>query len=120
MARFWGLVGIDKGESLVDGVFQNELEERSYYGDVLKDLISSSPGDKVNDDIRLQHRISIVADDFAIQNMGRIKYVEWAGSLWMVNSIEHQRPRLILSVGGVYNGKRAPRDVQSDPIEDHE
>ena len=51
------------------------------------------------------NKISILADPFAYQNFSNIKYVEYMDALWNVESIEVQQPRLILNVGGVYNGQ---------------
>ena len=33
-----------------------------------------------------------------------MRYVHWMGALWEVNSVEVLNPRLILTIGGVYNG----------------
>lgn len=106
MARFYGIIGYGVSEETVPGVWSDVITERAYYGDVLNDLRATSPSEKVNDDVRLQNRISIVADPYAIGNYLRIKYVQWAGILWTVNSVDDERPRLILSLGGVYNGPR--------------
>jgi hypothetical protein len=126
MARFYGKVGYGVSEETVPGVWSEKITERAYYGDILNDLRSTSASEKVNDDVRLQHRISIVAEAFSeifsgdfsgdysedfsggdvLENYLQIKYVEWAGFLWTVNSVDVERPRLILSLGGVYNGPR--------------
>ena len=60
--------------------------------------------DKVNDDINISNEISVVADDFADKNLHAMKYVVLKGTKWKISSIELQYPRLILSIGGVYNG----------------
>jgi hypothetical protein len=104
MARFFDKVGYGLTGEIVDGVWSDSITERAYYGDVLSTLRSFEGSDKVNDDIRLQNRISIVADAFALENFSNIKYVSWMGSLWTVNSVDVERPRLVLSLGGVYNG----------------
>ena len=104
MARFYGKIGYGVSVQTVPGVWSDEITERAYYGDVLNDLRSISSSEKVNDDIRLQNRISIVADAFALGNYLQIKYVEVSGFKWTVNSVDVERPRLILSLGGVYNG----------------
>jgi fructose-1,6-bisphosphatase/inositol monophosphatase family enzyme len=106
MARFYGKIGYGVSEEAVAGVWSDVITERAYYGDVLSDLRSNAAAEKVNDDVRLQNRISIVADAYALGNYIQIKYVEWAGFLWTVNSVDVERPRLILSLGGVYNGPR--------------
>lgn len=106
MARFYGNIGYGVSEETVPGVWSDVITERAYYGDILNDLRSTSPSEKVNDDIRLQHRISIVADAYALGNYLQIKYVNVAGFLWTVNSVDVERPRLILSLGGTYDGPR--------------
>jgi hypothetical protein len=106
MARFYGKVGYGIPTNPVPGVWSDEITERAYYGDVLNDVRALSTSEKVNDDVRMQSRISVVADAFALGNYLQIKYVEWAGSLWSVASVDADRPRLILTLGGVYNGPR--------------
>ena len=106
MARFHDKVGYGVPGGLVDGVWTDTLVERDHTGDVLDATRSLSPSDKVNDDFRLQNRISIIADAFALENFAFIKYVVWMGSPWIVNSVSVERPRLILSLGGVYHGPR--------------
>ena len=102
MARFFGNVGYGTPGELVDGVWSDQITERPYKGEVLNEARTLVSSDQVNDDIRLSQRISIVADAFAFQNFTLIKYVEWMGTLWAVPTVEVQRPRLILSLGGVY------------------
>ena len=58
----------------------------------------------LNNDISVGNSISIIADQHAIEHFFKIKYVRWAGVLWTVTSVEVQSPRLILSLGSVYNG----------------
>lgn len=104
MVRFFDKVGYGTPSELVNGVWTDSIIERDHYGEVLKTVSSIEPSDKVNDDIRLQNSISIVADAFALENFSLIKYVSWMGTLWIVTSVAVERPRLILSLGGVYNG----------------
>lgn len=105
MSRFYGPVGYELPGSLVDDVWTSNDVERDYYGDKLLVLRSLNAGDKVNDDIRLQDRYSIVADAYAMENYMYIKYLVRDGVRWTVTSVTVERPRLILSLGGVYNGK---------------
>lgn len=105
MARFYGNVGYVLPADLVDGVYKPNVVERAYYGDVLNETQTYDFADKVNDDARLSERISIVADAYADENYAHIKYVLKAGLRWSVVSIQITRPRLILSLGGVYNGE---------------
>lgn len=107
MTRFYDAVGYVLPASLVDGVQEVSITERVYKGEVLETIASSSEADKVNDDIRLQHRISVVADAFAFENFSRIRYVLWEGVPWTAQTVRVERPRIIISLGGVYHGPRA-------------
>jgi hypothetical protein len=108
MARFHGVVGYGVPSQFVAGVWSDTITERAYYGRVLNETQAHEFADKVNDDLRLQSRISIVADAYAFGNYAYIKYVkdEETGIYWAVTSIQLSRPRLILSTGGVYNGPK--------------
>jgi hypothetical protein len=33
-----------------------------------------------------------------------MRYVEWMNARWKITSIDVKRPRVILTIGGVYNG----------------
>jgi hypothetical protein len=106
MARFFGKVGY--GDSVEtpsgSGVWEDTITEIEYYGDVTRNTRKLEPGEHLNDDINVGNSISIVADEFAIKHFAKIKYVQWAGVLWTVPSVEVKEPRLILSIGSVYNG----------------
>lgn len=109
MAKFYGEVGYAiTTEKTIDnvptGVWEDVITEKSYYGDVLKYSTRWQSGDKVNDDLTVSNSISIMADAFAYQYFSAIKYVKWMGVTWKVVNVEVQRPRLILSLGGEYNG----------------
>lgn len=107
MARFFGEVGYgDSVETPTDsGVYQDVITEIAYYGDVIRNTRKLESGEGLNDDITVGNSISIVADDYAIEHFFKIKYVRWAGTLWTVNNVEVRSPRLIMSLGSVYNGQ---------------
>lgn len=108
MARFSGPIGYVVGNTqIAPGVLVENVEERIYYGDVLTQTKQWRETQNVNDDLVINNRISIVADDFANSNFSSMKYVIWDGVYWKVKNVEIQRPRLILSIGGVYNGIKA-------------
>lgn len=103
MAKFYGTVGYIRNEKVKPGVYKPTPIERKYSGEVLKRSYKWQTGDKVNSDISVENRISIVSDDFARENYGYIRYVIWMGTKWKVTSIEVNYPRLILSIGDIYN-----------------
>lgn len=110
MARFHGEVGYasDTVEEPADsGKFVEVMVEYPYFGDAPRNIRNLIPGEKVNEDLNLSNTISIMADQYAFEHFEKIKYVRWNGRLWTVTTVEVQRPRLILSFGGVYNGPTA-------------
>lgn len=104
MGRFYGSVGYGQGVEVAPGVWEDVVTERKYYGDVLRTSRSLTQGDKVNSDISVGNRLSIVADAYALDHFFTIRYVVWSGTKWVVSNVDVERPRLILSLGGVYNG----------------
>ena len=104
MARFFGRVGYGTTVEKEPGVWADEIVEHSYYGDVVRNARNLREGENLNFDLKVQNSISIVADAYANDHFFAIRYVEWAGVLWTVPSVEVQSPRLILSLGEVYNG----------------
>jgi hypothetical protein len=104
MARFFGRVGYGETVESAPGVWVDEIVEYSYYGDVVRDSRELRQGENLNMDLSVQNSISIMADEYANEHFFAIRYVEWAGSLWTISSVEVQRPRLLLRLGEVYNG----------------
>jgi hypothetical protein len=106
MARFYGRVGY--GESTEteagSGVYADVITERSYYGDVIRNMRNLTPGDNLPSDLSVSNVISILADAYANDHFFAIRYVEWQGVLWTVTNVEVQSPRLLLTLGEVYNG----------------
>lgn len=107
MARFFGKVGYGSTVEDSPGVFADDIVEYEYWGDVVRNTRELREADKVNKDLSVQTSISIVADAYANEHFFAIRYVEWAGILWTVSSVEVQSPRLILQLGEVYNGPTA-------------
>lgn len=106
MARFAGMVGFalikDPGDD--NDTWVEELRERFYRGTVLQNVKRYESGTGVNDNVVLNERISIVADRFFQEHYGAVRYVVKGGVKWKVTSVDIQRPRLILTLGDVYNG----------------
>ena len=109
MARFHGEVGygISEENPPGSGVWVDQITEFPYFGDVIRNTRKLENGESLNNDISVGNSISIVADQYAIDHFFRIKYVRWMGVLWTVTNVEVRSPRLILSLGSVYNGPTA-------------
>ena len=101
--RFYGEVGYGESTETSPGVWVDVITEVAYRGDVIRDIRKIS-SEQVNLDLSLNNAFSVVADEYIISNASLIKYVVWQGTRWTVSSIEIKPPRLILYIGGVYNG----------------
>ena len=106
MAKFYGAIGYATLVETRPGVWKEQITEHNYSGDVITDTRRLQSTSKVNDDVNISNEISIVADAFANQNFHSMRYVEYMGSKWKITNVNVQFPRLILSMGGVYNGKQ--------------
>lgn len=104
MAKFYGAVGYAETAETVPGVWQEQITERMYYGDLTRNTRRLQSSENLNDDINIANEISIVADPFANENFHAMRYVSFMGAKWKITSVEVQYPRLILTIGGVYNG----------------
>lgn len=114
MTKFFGAVGYGNTVETAPGIWEVDIKERDYYGDVLsRNLRWERPVDQQNDNLNINNSISILADPYAFEHASQIRYVKWAGARWKVTNIDIQRPRLILTLGGVYNGEE-PDDEEED------
>lgn len=107
MAKFHGIVGYALAPvETKPGVYEQEIIERTYFGDVIRNTRQLEDNGQVNQDVTVSNTISILADAYANNHFFAIRYVEWAGALWHVTDVEVQSPRLLFRLGGVYNGPR--------------
>lgn len=104
MAKFYGNVGYAITKETSPGVWKPSIVERMYSGDLVRNTTRKlESSGEVNDNITISNDISIVADQFAIENFGSMIYAEFMGTKWKISSVEVQYPRLLLSLGGVCN-----------------
>lgn len=104
MSKYHGSVGYLKTLETSSGVYEEKITERQYYGDVMRLSRNWQTGQSINDDVAFNNQISIIADPYAYENLGYIRYVVWMNTKWKVTSVEVQYPRIILTIGGIYNG----------------
>ena len=109
MAKFYGKVGFISYEEDEGGVYKEKRSERYYRGDIIRISRRYESADKLNDDLTLGNEISILADGFAIENFQSLRYVNYLGANWKITSATVERPRIILQIGGVYNGEQGPQ-----------
>ena len=107
MAKYYGRIGYAaESVEIEPGVWVNKPVERNYSGDVLRNTRRYENSGYATDNLNVNNMISIIADDFAFKHFGSLTYAEWMGTLWKVTNVEVAYPRLILTIGGVYNGQQ--------------
>lgn len=104
MAKFSGPIGFGKMTKTA-GVSKEIITEYLYTGDVIRNTRGVQSTDQVNDNVTVSNSISIVADPFATENFHEMRYVEFMGTKWKITNVDIKYPRLILTMGGIYNGK---------------
>lgn len=103
MAKFYGLIGYEVTVETEPGIYEETIIENEYYGDIIRNSRRLDQAAQVNDNINISNQISIVADPFANNNFHAMRYIEFMGAKWKITDVEVQYPRLILSIGGLYN-----------------
>ena len=103
MAKWYGKIGYAETKETKPGVWEEVIIERNYYGDLIRNTRRLEPSSQVNDNINIANEISILADPFANENFYMMRYVTFMGAKWKVSNVQVQYPRLILTVGGLYN-----------------
>lgn len=103
MAKFYGPVGFADTVETEPGIYEERIIERSYYGDAGRNTRRLDNSGGVNDNVNINNQISIVADPYANQNFFQMRYVKFMGTAWKIINVEVQYPRLLLTIGGIYN-----------------
>lgn len=105
MAKFRGVVGFATTVETEPGIHVEKIIEKRYSGDLHRNLRRLESSGNINDNINISNEISILADEYAFRHFHAIRYVVFEGAKWKVSSIDAtKRPRLVLTLGGLYNG----------------
>lgn len=105
MARYAGLVGYVTQVETYPGVWSSIEESILMKGNILRQNSHNREREKVNDDVTLSHRVSLIGDAYSLRNYYNIKWIEIDGAKWKVQSVEYIRPRITVGLGGLWNGE---------------
>lgn len=105
MGKFYGPIGFIDNIEIRPGVTVDSPVEHTYSGDTISRSFRLQNGLSVNDTVTVSNQISIVADPYARNHFHAMKYVKWMGTAWEVTNVTEQYPRLIITIGGRYNGE---------------
>lgn len=103
--KWFGKIGYGIATETAPGVWENEFVEREYFGETKQINSHWDHANDLNDEMKINCQISIIADEFAYEQFPFIKYAEYNGHKWKVSDISPKHPRLILTLGGLYNGQ---------------
>jgi len=103
MARFCGKIGFFTTVETEPGIWEEQIVEKTYYGDITRNISRYQQTENVNGDISINNTISILADPYATNNFQYMRYVIFNGVKWHITSAEVEYPRIILSIGGLYS-----------------
>lgn len=105
MSKWFGKIGYAETVETAPGVWEEQITVREYYGDLTRNTRRLQTADNVNDDLNINNELRIVSDPYAIDHFYTMRYAEFMGTKWKITNVEVQFPRLVLSLGGVYNGQ---------------
>lgn len=109
MARWAGKIGFSIQEETLtngqpSGIWVDKIIERPYKGDLIKAHRSLNNNNQINDSINISNQISFIGDAYIRNNFQYIRYATFMGVKWKIESIDIEQPRLIVTLGGAYNG----------------
>lgn len=113
MAKYYGMIGFATQVETRPGVWEDSIEERPYKGDVLRGGRRFDRSDNVNDDFTITNVFSIVSDAYLYSHIPALRYLVYLGSKFKITSVDVDRPRVTINVGGVY----VSGDSTSEPSE---
>ena len=107
MAKYSGMLGyVMPAKEDPPGIWKpSAVVEKLGRGDLIRQTISNEDVSGLSDGININNQLSIVMDPFINKNLESLKYVILYGTRWEIKSISINRPRVILTLGGVYNGE---------------
>lgn len=106
MAKFYGAIGFAESEEIKPGIFKDRIVEHFYAGDFQSSKQQFESSDQHLDDVNFADDLSIVSDAYAFEHIAYLKYVVIDGTKWKIRAAEKKYPRLILTIGGVFNENR--------------
>ena len=105
MAKYHGKVGFALQTETRPGVWVDNVIEHECSGDILRNTRNTQNSQNLNDDISISNQVSLVMDPYVNANLYALRYIEFMGAKWKITSVEVQYPRLILTIGGIWNGE---------------
>lgn len=104
MAKWYGNIGYATMVEIAAGDWAEKIVARPYYGDSIRNTrLLQQNSNSTNNNVNIGNQLSIVADPYANDHIYDMRYAEFQGNNWIITNVDVQFPRLILTLGGLYN-----------------
>lgn len=104
MTKFYGDIGFVETVETAAGIWEPVVTSRKYFGDVTRNQRRYQENTQsVNDNLNISNEISILADNYALEHYGSMRWVEFQGVKWKITWINLEYPRIVLTLSGIYN-----------------
>jgi len=100
--KWYGSIAFKEEVEEEPGVYVAKVTPHPYYGDILEVSWKEQQGTKINSDLNISNKLSIVADQQLQSNFHKIAYVTFGGAKWTVSDVKVNFPRMQLSLGPIY------------------
>lgn len=104
--KWYGTIGYADNIEVEPGVWEDDIVEKKYYGDIVKSIRRLQDSSEINKSVNISNRISIIADPYAMDNIYKMRYATFGTGKWIVSDVEIVSDRRIeLTLGGIWNGQ---------------
>lgn len=103
MGKYYGLVGFATQQKTGPGVWENVIVEHPYSGEILDNRWRTGSGSNTNSELTLNCDFSLLCDPYMIEHHAFAAYITYMGTKWEVTGAVPNYPRVVFTVGGVYN-----------------
>ena len=107
MAKYKGLIGFVSNEEIEPGIWEDVVTEKKHRGEILKNNQRFAVANTTSGELKITNQFSIVGTSYAFDHISDIRYLEWRGNRWVVDTVGIEYPRLVITIGGLYNGPKA-------------
>ncbi len=115
MTKFYGDIGFVDTVEVSPGIWEEQVTTRKYYGDVTRNQRRyQENAQSVNDNLNISNEISVLGDGYLLENLGRMRWVEFGGAKWKITWINVEYPRIVLTLSGLYNVNEEVEDESGD------
>lgn len=100
--KWYGKIAFKEYEDVERGLTEPKIVAYPYFGEILELSWKELQANKINADLQVSNKISVVADQNLQTNFHQIAYITFGGAKWTVSNVTVNYPRITLSLGSLY------------------